>query len=203
MITNTTETSSVPTLKSLGNSILFKFEDAVNSKGEFVKNNTSTGVILQSTVDDSAKSARWAVVLFAGPDCKSLVAGDRILLPALRWTTHIVHAEQKLWKSDESEVALKVVGGKLLPLNDHVVFIPTPANKLDSTLGGLIVVLSSPSNTPSGTIVYSLPEHTVQPADVIFYLDPNFNGDFVFNQEKLAFIKEHDILLVKSPTDQV
>lgn len=185
-------------LKALNDGILFQFEETVNNKGEFVRNNTASGIILHSTVEDSAKSARWATVVSAGPDCKVLKAGDRILLPALRWTTHITHEGQKLWKSDEKQVAFKASGTDLLPLNDHVAFVPAPAEKIDSTLGGLIVVTGSPSSTPSGVVVWSMPDHELKRGDKFYYVDPNFNGNFVFSNKNIAFIKQSDIMIVKT-----
>ena len=92
-------------LTPVGNNIAFTFLDRVNSKGEFEPDPTASGILLQASFDDSAKQPRWANVVAVGPRCETIKPGMQILLPNLRWTSHFKVDGQKVWRSDETQVA--------------------------------------------------------------------------------------------------
>lgn len=178
---------------ALGNGFMFHFKDEVNSKGEFVRTNTQSGIILKSTVDNSAKQPRWVKVSGVGPDCTFIKDGDMALLPSLRWTSGLKFNDTTIWKSDEKEVAAVMRDGKIIPAPTFVLFSITPHEPIQQK-SGLFVVFGNPLDTPSGTVTH-IGEKVSKELNnaTIYYNDVNFN-DYI-EDTNLAFIKEDDILV--------
>lgn len=180
-------------LTPIKNTFIFKFIDSINNKGQFNKEATATGIILQSSFDDSAKESRWVKIDTVGPKCESLQAGDTVLLPALRWTAASNFEDEKVWKSDE-EQAVVVLEDNLVPLRDTVIFKKVKVDDLVSAFG-LILVRDPNNNSPRGTVVATGPDCVdVSLEDTIYYDEANFFDTFVYKEEEYAFIKEDKIL---------
>lgn len=183
-------------LKPIKNTFIFKFQDAINSKGQFEKNTTEAGIILQSNFDDSAKESRWVVVTEAGHECSDIRVGDEVLLPALRWTSGVKFDDDTVWKSDEMQVVAKrdKYDSVVVPLRDAVIFKPFVEEELTSSFG-IILVKDPDANSPRGVIVAVGPDCTdAKIGEMVFYDAANFSDTFTFNGEELAFIKEANIL---------
>lgn len=183
-------------LKPIKNTFIFKFQDAINSKGQFEKDTTETGIILQSSFDDSAKESRWVRVMEVGPECSDVCKNAVVLLPALRWTSGVKFEDQKVWKSDEQQaVAIKdFEDGSALPFRDIVIFKPYTEEERVSSFG-LVIVGDPDSNSPRGIVIAVGPEcKDVVVGDMIYYDDANFFDTFMSGSEELAFIKEDKIL---------
>lgn len=190
------------TLRALNNYILFAFVDPVNSKGEFVREATASGILLKSSVDDSAKTPRWAKVLRAGPDCTSVVEGQYILLPALRWTQGTKYEGNSVWKTDEKEVvAVKdTLDASPQPIGSFILFQRLARPEPQSS-SGLIIVEHYSSETPKGKVLLIGPK--VEPelkGSIIYYSDANFFDYFYVQGREIAFIKEDDVLIYQ-PTE--
>lgn len=177
---------------------VFQFKDAVNSKGEFNKSATDSGIILQSSFDESAKQSRWVNVVAAGPNCDQTICypGAEVLLPALRWTESSKLDGQKIWKSDETQVAAYVVDGEVVPRDGYVVFTQNTHGTVTKSATGLLIVVGGVEDTATGTVVSvgSTVSEELGVGDKILYNDANFNDTFEHNGTKYAFIKEDDIL---------
>ena len=173
---------------------VFQFQDKVNSKGEFERESSAGGIILTTTVDDSAKQPRWVNVVSAGGTCTFVKDGDQVLLPNLRWTAASKLDDERIWKSDELQAAA-VVGsdGSLVPCPSYVIF--TQNKKGIQRTAGLLVVVGNPEDTPTGDVV-SIGEN-VDPELIgskIYYSDVNFTNTFTHHGIEYAFIKDEDIL---------
>lgn len=188
-------------IKAIKKSFVFQFKDAVTSKGEFNNGTTAGGIILQSSFDDSAKQSRWVKVVAGGSECDSTIfqPGSEVLLPALRWTESSSFEGQKVWKSDETQVAAYVKGDTLVPYGTHVIFTQNAANVTQSQ-SGLLVVVGNVGDTPSGTIVSvgANAAEELKPGMKFYYDDTNFTDTFEFNGKKYAFIKDDNILAYES-----
>ena len=94
------------TIKAIHNHILFQFLDRVNFKGQFEKETSPSGIILQSNFDDSAKEARWAKVLTCGPEVSKELTepGCEILIENLMWTPGVKFQGETIWRTDEDKV---------------------------------------------------------------------------------------------------
>lgn len=183
-------------LKPIKNTFIFKFQEAVNNKGQFEKGTTETGIILQSSFDDSAKESRWVRVTDVGPECSDVCRNAVVLLPALRWTAGVKFEDQMVWKSDEQQVAAvqDYEDGSALPLRDIVIFKPYEEEERVSSFG-LVIVGDPDANTPRGIILAVGPDCTdAKVGDMMYYDDSNFTDTFTANGDKLAFIKEDKIL---------
>lgn len=179
----------------INNNIIFTFVDRVNSKGEFEREKTESGILLQSSFDESAKSPRWVNVVAVGPECKHVKVGMQALLPNLRWTSHIEVEERKVWRSDETQVVAVRDNptSNISPLTSVVLFKQAEKQQLRSS--GLIIVVGNDGNTPSGTVIAVGPD--AEPAlagATIYYDDTNFTDTFVHNGVTLSFIKDENIL---------
>lgn len=186
-------------LTPIKNTFIFRFKEAINSKGQFEKNATETGIILQSSFDDSAKESRWVEVVEVGPECSDVCKNAIVLLPALRWTSGVKFEDQTIWKSDEQQaVAVKdCTDGGALPLRDFVVFKPHKEEERVSSFG-LVIVGDPDANSPRGVVVATGPNCTdAKPGDMIYYDTTNFTDTFIVDGEELAFIKEDKILAIQ------
>jgi len=187
------------TIRALYNTIIFQFEDAITSKGEFQSKHSIFW--LNANFDESAKRPRWGIVLSAGPHCEHVVAGDRVLLPALRWTSSAEYDGQKYWKTDDTQVVIRDRNGELEVLNDYVVFSPNQ-KKVDTTLTGIVIITNTPATTPTGNIVMTSEAAIVaecQPCTDwrIWYNDVLFENLFVLDGRDLAFIASNEVLCVE------
>lgn len=184
------------TLTPIKNTFIFKFQEALNSKGQFEKDVTESGIILQSNFDDSAKETRWVVVTVVGRECSDIRAGDEVLLPALRWTSGVKFGDETVWKSDEMQAVAKrdKRDNVIVPLRDTVIFKPLVEEEVVSSFG-IVLVKDPEANSPRGVIVAIGPDCTdARIGDVVFYNGANFFDTFKFDGEQLAFIKEANIL---------
>lgn len=183
-------------LRPIKNTFIFKFLDALNSKGQFEKDTTETGIILQSSFDDSAKESRWVRVSEVGPECTDICQNAVVLLPALRWTAGVKFEDSKVWKSDEMQaVAIQdTQDGSALPLRNYVIFKPYEEEEQVSSFG-LVIVGDPDANSPRGVIVAAGPDCVdAQVGDMMYYDTTNFTDTFKVGSEELAFIKEENIL---------
>lgn len=176
---------------------LFQFVDAVNTKGEFEKGETDSGIILKATFDDSAKQTRWVNVVAAGSECIDVQVGEQALLPALRWTEASKFEGQKIWKSDETQVAaVRQPGGSFRPISSYVIFKQIKPAVQQQSSGLLIVVSHTAENTPKGEVVSIGPDATPELENsYIYYNDPNFFDTFVHDGVEYSFIKDENILM--------
>lgn len=182
-------------LTPITNGIIFKFLDAVNSRGEFEKSSTAAGIILKSSVDDSAKDPRWVEIVAVGPDC-TVKPGQQLLLPNLRWTSGFKHNGQRMWKTDQVQAAAvrNTPDSEVEPLASFVIFTPIRKAEITSTISGLVVV-GGVSETAKGTVVSVGPEASPEVlATTIYYDDTNFSDTFKHNGVTMSFIKDENIL---------
>jgi len=178
-------------VSAIGNGIIFHFMDPVNTKGEFVRQQTSTGILLTSTVDNSAKQPRWVKVLNAGPDCTFVKQGDIVLLPSLRWTSGLKFEGNRIWKTDETEVAALLVNNEVIPAPSYLTF-RIIKNEPITHQSGLFVVCTTTDATPSGTVIRIGENVLPELANTTIYYDgTNFN-DMIENTD-VAFIKEDNV----------
>lgn len=182
------------TITALGNSVLFTFVDDINSRNEFVKGSTESGIIIAGdTFDSSAKQSRWVNVIAIGPDVKDIQVGDQALLPALRWTEGIKHEGLRFWKTDEKEVVAVRRSGKLFPLASWVLFKRHVNGHVRQV--GLIAVIGGVTETPSGTAFAVGPAADAElVGTTIYYNDPNFTDFIKHEGVEIAFIKDENIL---------
>ena len=183
-------------LKPIKNTILFKFIDHVNTKGEFERQRSAGGIYLEAGYDDSAKMPRWAKVVKVGPTCAFVTEGQDILLPALRWTPVINHDGERFWKTDEKEVVATRTSGNLsfVSINDYVVFAERKSTAVRSV--GLLAVVGGTNDTPSGSIVSagSKCDTDLQPSVTVYYDKTNFYDTFDIGQTTYSFVKEEKII---------
>lgn len=186
------------TLKAYKNHILFRFLDAVNTRGEFERAKTSFGLELVGGFDNSAKQPRWAEALAVGPDVKNVHEGDWFLLPALRWTERVVFEDQSYWKTREEEVVCVRSADENstpAPLNNFVLFKRAEAQALTSS-AGLIIVGGTVDTTPTGTVISVAPEVMQELLGARIY----FNGSSFFDDVTdrvpgvFSFIRESSIV---------
>lgn len=178
------------------NTFIFKFKETINNKGQFEKNTTETGIILQSSFDDSAKESRWVVVTEIGPNCVDVRVNDVVLLPALRWTAGAKFNNETIWKSDDLQAVVKQDRHtkELVALRDTIVFKPIKDEETTTSFG-IVLVKDPHSNSPRGIVVAVGPDCVdAKIGEVVFYDDANFFDTFVHEGEHLAFIKEDKIL---------
>lgn len=183
----------------VGNNIAFTFVDRVNSKGEFEPEPSAAGILLNPGVDDSAKNPRWGNVVAVGPRCTVIKPGMQILLPNLRWTSHFKVEGQKVWRSDESQVAAYRDGpsSDIHPIGTYVLFKPIAKEHVRAS-SLIIVVGGNFSDTPTGTVVAVGPDATgdVKAGQILYYNDTNFTDTFKHAGVTLSFIKDENILAI-------
>ena len=182
------------TLKAINTGVLFTFVDATNNKGEFEKGATSSGIILKTNFDESARQARFAKVHYVGPEVTSVKPGDTILIPALRWTEGVSTPEGKRWKTDVKEIAAVVDGDVLKPLNTHVLFTLTKQSEEISSSGIVLVTKQSNDSQSGVTIAVEDGGTTALIGRKFYFNDPNFFNTITFKDREVSFIKEDEIL---------
>lgn len=185
----------------LGNTIVFKFLDRVNNKGEFERDATASGIQLLAGFDDSAKTPRWVRVLAVGPKVENINAGDQILLPALRWTAGVTYGESKFWKTDEKQVVAKRTSedGELSVLNSNLLFFPVARETMKSSFG-IIIPVADKSTTASGITYLSGPDASpeLSPGVEFYFDDSLFTEKFVHQAREYSFIKDELVLAYKA-----
>lgn len=187
-------------LHAIRNHIIFQFVDKTDSKGQFVEE-TKWGLQITGSFDDSAKLPRWGTVISTGPDCADVEPGQQVLIHALKWTSWFEVDGEKMWRTDESQVAVIRPNAEAAPrvLGKNVLFKRLDS-RIDKTNTGLYVVGDSgSSNTPHGKVVIAGPdcEETLEFGDIIHFSDANFFSKFVYNDMQLWYIDEQDILAVE------
>jgi len=184
-------------LTAIGKGIIFQFVDAINSKGEFDKSDTETGIMLKSSFDDSAKEPRWVKVTSAGKDCEYVKTGDVVLLPALRWTEGSKLGDQKYWKSDESEVVAIDRGETMDILGTFLTFTPDPDASVSVSESGMLLVVGGANECGSHTgTVHQIGNQAYPDLNgaKVYYLKAAFHESFKFNGSTVGFLKEDDVL---------
>lgn len=182
-------------IKAIKRGIVFQFQEAINTKGEFEQGKSSGGIILQASFDDSAKQSRIVNVVAAGSDCEHIREDMAVLLPALRWTPASTLNGQKVWKSDETQVVAIITETDIKPISNYVIFTRNKPTVQKSN-SGLLVVLGDLGDTANGTVV-AVGEKTASELSkgcTIFFNDANFNDTFTHNNTEYAFIKDDEIL---------
>jgi len=189
------------TITALGNSVLFQFNDAINTRNEFVKGQTDSGIILAGDqFDSSAKESRFVTVRYVGPDVKTMKPGYMALVPALRWTEGVKVEGEKLWKTDEKEVVAVESnndGSSLKPIANWILFEIQPRENVRSH--GLLMIVGGVNNSASGKVLSVGPDAKAASVDdltgaTIFYDDSNFTNTIKYRGKTIAFIKDTDIL---------
>lgn len=179
----------------INNNIIFTFVDRVNAKGEFEREKTESGIFLQSSFDESAKSPRWVNVIAVGPECKHIKTGMQALLPNLRWTSNIKIGERMVWRSDETQAVAyrETSASEIKPLTNIVLFKQQAKEQMRAS--GLLIVVGNNTDTPSGTVVAIGPDADPSLAgSTIYYNDTNFTDTFTHAGTTMSFIKDDDIL---------
>jgi hypothetical protein len=100
-------------IRAIHNHIIFKFIDKTNLKGMFEESKTASGIILQSSFDESAKQPRWARIVAAGPQCSDVIKQDNIeiLIDNLKWTNGVKYNGEFVWRTDESQLlGYRIIG---------------------------------------------------------------------------------------------
>lgn len=182
-------------IKPINNNIIFTFVDRVNTKGEFEKDQTDSGILLQANFDDSAKSPRWVNVIAVGPECKDIQVGMQVLLPNLRWTSGVKVNNRKVWRSDETQVVAHRASpqSEIVPIGNNVLF--TQVKKEAERSFGSIILVGGNDDTPSGVAVSVGPKGEQSLVGATFYYDDtNFTDTFFHGNVELSFIKDDLIL---------
>lgn len=183
------------------NNILFSFLDAVNSKGEFERTDSSSLKLhLKASSDDSASKPRLAKAEHVGPDVKDVEAGDIFLLPPLRWTTKFTHDSTNLWKTDETQVVLVIKKSGFKVLNEYVLF-DLHKQAQTTTPSGIFLLhpIVDQSETQKGFVLVG--NDTVPKASIIYFVDKNFTHTATIDGVTMSFIKATDIIAYVDPSD--
>ena len=182
-------------ITAIKNHIVFQFVDPVNSRGEFEEATTEGGIYIKGGFDKSAKSPRWAIATSVGKECKQVQAGDKFLLPALRWTEGVKHEDQFFWKTDETQVVGVYRADNFKPINKYVLFVPKK-EAVTTHSSGLVVISHQGDDSAHGKVVFMDTEaDTLLMGSTIYYDSSNFFDEFVVDGIELSFIKEDDIWL--------
>lgn len=182
------------TIQAIHNHIIFRFVDEVNSKGEF-EESMKSGFYIKGGYDKSAKMPRWANVLNVGPTCEHVKIGDKILIPALRWTEGVKYQEQRFWKTDESQLVGFERDGKFTPINEHIIFTPIKEH-ITPSAAGILIVRQTTDDTPSGTVT-QIADGCEKELDggTIYYDNASFFDTFELNNKEYSFIKEEKVIV--------
>jgi co-chaperonin GroES (HSP10) len=181
-------------IRALHNHIIFEFEDPVTAKGEFEETQHKSGIYLKGGFEKSAKSPRWATILNVGPDCDHVCVGDRILIPALRWTEGIKFQDRRYWKTDESQIVGYVHNDEFVLINEYVTFTKFE-EVISKHSSGLVVISHIPTDTPHGAVSAIATGCVAELLNSTIYYDgANFFNTFEYDHSELSFIKESDIL---------
>lgn len=89
----------------IGKNFLFTFLSQTK-RGMFAQKSSGRIYIPNAapTTDEQGLLARWVKVEAIGPDVKNFNVGDIVLIEPLKWTIGYIFGNQRLWKSDESQV---------------------------------------------------------------------------------------------------
>lgn len=94
-------------ITAIRNHIVFKFVDKINVNNQFVRDDSNGGIILGASFDESAKGARWATIVSAGPDTSPILKQPNIqvLIDSLKWTdASMIEGIGKVWRTDETHI---------------------------------------------------------------------------------------------------
>lgn len=183
-------------IKPIGKNIIFVFKDKVNTKGEFIRPPTASGIELLGGYDDSAKQSRWGVVIAVGPDCVSVQPGQEILMPALRWTNGITVGDQRFWKTDEKQVVAfrtNSDSATFSVIGEFIAFIESPRKALKSAL---IIVPTRDTECPAeGVVVLTGTETSEELVSgvTLYFSDANFQNYFDHSGQTYAFITDSEV----------
>jgi co-chaperonin GroES (HSP10) len=183
-------------LKAIKNHIIFQFVDEVDSKGRFVET-TKWGFQIPGHFDNSAKTPRWADVVKVGPECEGVKAGQQILINALKWTPSFKFNDNRMWRTDEEQVAAVRTSpnAALKPLRDVIVF-RRHDDIVNQGKHGLLVVGETVVDTPKGTVTALGPGCAIELKNaVIYYSEENFFNKFEHKEEQLRYIDEPSVLV--------
>lgn len=189
-------------IRAIHDNIIFVFEDVVNTRGEFITQQDGSSAILRiATFDDSAKKPRWGIVIATGPECAKVQAGDRILIPALRWTAGVTFGNGKVWKTDESQLVGFSRDDKFELMNNYVIFSQHQPPPRQTSMMLIVVERDAPDN-PTGSITQSSVDY-LSVGDTIVYDGSMFDNMFTManSTETAAFIKASDIIATKDPDE--
>ncbi len=187
-------------LKPIKKHIVFKFNEAVDSKGFFEKK-TSWGLEIRGSGDDSAKAPRWVTVVAVGPDCELIKPGDQVLVKPLKWSIRFNFDGEQLWRTDETQlIAVDTVSDyedkkihNFRAMNKSVVFLRTDKQK--SSVGGIEIVGRLNDDTAFGQVVDIGPDvYEVPKGATIYFLENNFFGYFEYRSKKFCYLDELEIL---------
>lgn len=183
-------------LRAIRNHVIFQFVDETDSKGQFVET-TKWGFKIPGHFDNSAKAPRWGTVVEIGPECKHVKVGQQVLVNALKWTAGVKFDGKKVWRTDETQVAVfrSTPTSKLQPLGKTIVF-----QRINSTITegkhGLQVVGDLSVDTPKGAVVLLGPDCVTElQGSVIYYNEENFFNKFDHKSEQLWYIDEPSVLV--------
>lgn len=88
---------------ALGDTVLFAFLNSVGGQYSEFKDETKSGIIL-STVMDEQRKGRWAKALLIGPDAGDIKNGQYIFIAPLMWTPGFMFDGVKIWKTDIAKI---------------------------------------------------------------------------------------------------
>ena len=103
---NDNKLTTTKNAKLIRKDIWFKFEDKVNSKGDF-EVATETGIVLMEDkmANGSGELCRIGTVMAVGPEVNTdITEGTRIIIAPLRWSLQFQTTEGQCWKTDEDQV---------------------------------------------------------------------------------------------------
>lgn len=97
-------------IQAIHNHIVFQF----NQDGKTVTSGDNRSQAFQEKTewgfefhnfDESTNQPRWGKVVSVGPDVTDeLQPGTEILIENLKWTNHVIHNNQKYWRTDDTSV---------------------------------------------------------------------------------------------------
>lgn len=184
------------TFTAIANNVIFQFHDRVNTKGEFEQADTAGGISLISTADSSAKQPRWATVVAAGPTAK-VRTGDKILIPALRWTNFFEVGGTKFWKTDDGEIAAVIVAGatKLTARNSFIIFARESTAPIKTTISGLLFVSRGSEDGTEKGVSLAIGEDVDPVLDNvrIHITSGNMVESFTHGAQSIQLVKQADV----------
>lgn len=190
-------------IKAIGSHVLFQFLDEVNTRNEFKKEATSSGIIIAGdTFDSSAKEARWGRIVAVGPDVKDVEVDDEILIPALRWTEGVKYEGHRFWMTKVEEIVARRKPDEptLYAVGEWVIFQRKVQQRMANV--GMIAVVEAADPAIRGTVVTvgaKVDTTQVQVRDELLFVDPNFADTAKHMNREFGFVRESTILAVTRP----